>query len=168
MHKTFTVSLLLLWLFTVPALAQNEKFKALFLLNFAKNIRWLEAPANEPLKILIVGDKTIFQELEALSKHTSIGNRPIVVEHAETFMQHSHELVYLSTEKSALLPELLSSEHLTKSLIVTDTKNGCRAGAGINFITNAGKLSYEICRKHVEQNGLRVSSSILNYGVQIE
>ena len=160
----------MLLVFFQSAIGQTEKLKALFLLNFAKNIKWDESDASRPVAIYILGDDHVmFSELQKFASATTIGNRSIVVSSSGTLPQAANYcMVFIAPDRSELLPELIKLNNGKPCLIVSEQKEGCQKGAGINLINKAGKLAFEINRRVLEKNGLRVSNSLLSLGVLID
>lgn len=170
MNRLVVVILLSQLLLAVDLSAQSEKMKALFLLNFTKNIKWDEGENNQPVSMLIIGDKLVYDELAQLAARTQIGTRSIKVVHSDGCPEGNSkfEVVYLSNPKSNLLPDVLKKCSQDPTLVVTDTKDGCKMGAGINFVSKSGKISYEINKRVIEKNGLRVGNTIINLGTPVE
>jgi hypothetical protein len=170
MKKLLLITTLMLLVFFQSAIGQTEKLKALFLLNFAKNIKWDESDASKPVAIYILGDDNVMlSELQKFAATTTVGNRSIVVSSSATLPQAGNYcLVFICPEKSDLLHDLINLNNGKPCLIVSEQKEGCQKGAGINLINKAGKLAFEINRKVLERNGLRVSNSLLTLGVLID
>jgi hypothetical protein len=170
MKKLMLITTLMLLVFFQSAIGQTEKLKALFLLNFAKNIKWDESDASKPVTIYILGDDNVmFTELQKFAATTTVGNRSIVVSKSSVLPQAGNYcMVFICPDKSESLPELIKLNNGKPCLIVSEQKDGCQKGAGINLINKAGKLSFEINRKVLEKNGLRVSNSLLTLGVNID
>jgi hypothetical protein len=166
--KKMILTVLTLLLLGVSMNAQNEKFKALFLYNFIKDIEWPAAYTQGDLVIGILGNNPIQKDLENISANQKAGNQTIKV---KTFsgvdeIRNCH-VVYISPGKAALIGPALAKLNGSNTLIVSDTKGGIQLGAGINFITDGEKLKFEISKSHIEQKGLKVSIRLLNLGTVI-
>lgn len=148
--------------------AQNEKFKALFLYNFIKNVEWPSAYTQGDLIIGVLGNNAITKELETVASSQKAGNQSMKV---KTFasveeIKNCH-VIYVCPNKSNQISQLTAKLSGAKTLIVTDSREGIQQGAGINFITDGDKLKFEISKQHIEQRGLKVSASLLNLGIAV-
>jgi hypothetical protein len=170
MKKWIFMALLIQLSSAVELYAQNEKMKALFLLNFTRNIGWPEISNNsQSLKILILDNKIIYEELNQLASRTKVGNRSIEVFHADACPKEAgYDVIYIGFNSNQLIAEVVKRCSDYPGLIVTDTKDGCQLGAGVNFVIRSGKLSYEIRRETIEKKGLRVASNLISLGIPIE
>jgi len=143
--------------------AQEEKFKALFIYNFTKHVNWPPRPGN--FVICIVGNSSVLEEIESIALKKTVGSTPIEITKANSAEELPEcHIVYISFNKSALLPQLLQRAKEKNILIITEKSNSCTAGAGINFIAHDGKLVFEISKPNIENCGLKVSSELLKLG----
>ncbi|MGC3978731.1 MAG: YfiR family protein [Paludibacteraceae bacterium] len=152
----------------VSVKAQNEKFKALFLYNFIKNIEWPQAYKQGDLVIGVLGNTPILKELETITGNQKAGNQPMKVK----FFSNAEEvsschLIYVSPNKGGAIAQLLTKVNGNNTLIVSDSKGGIQQGSGINFIMDGDKLKFEISKHNIETKGLKVSASLLNLGVAV-
>lgn len=148
--------------------AQHEKFKALFLYNFIKNVEWPQSYAQGDLIIGVLGASSISKELETIAGTQKAGNQSMKVRIFSTIEEIVNcHIIYVSPNKAGMLNPLLSKLNGHATLIVSDNKGGIQQGAGINFIMDGDKLKFEICRQHIEQKGLKVSASLLNLGISV-
>lgn len=166
--KTILTAFILLFLCDVSVNAQNEKFKALFLYNFIKNIEWPPAHTQGDLIIGVLGNNPIQKDLENISATQKAGNQAIKVKILSGVdeIRNCH-VVYISPGKAAMIGQVLAKLNGSNTLIVTDAKGGIQQGAGINFVTDGEKLKFEISKSHIEQKGLKVSASLLNLGTVV-
>jgi hypothetical protein len=163
--RVFSVAMLLLFLGSFSLKAQNEKFKALFLYNFIKNIEWPQAYTQGDMVIGVLGNSSIAKELETITNTQKAGNQSMKVKVFSSVdeIKNCH-LVYVVPGKSSLVPQLFAKLNGSSTLIVSDGKGCIQQGAGINFVTDGDKLKFEISKQHIEQKGLKVSASLLNLG----
>lgn len=166
--RMLMVALLLIFCGSVSLNAQNEKFKALFLYNFIKNIEWPTAYQQGELTIGVLGNSSIAKELETIAATQKAGNQNMkVIVFSKVEEVVNCHLLYVTAGKSNLIPPLLSKIAGNNTLVVSDTKGAIQQGSAINFILDGDKLKFEISKLHIEQKGLKVSASLLNLGVQI-
>lgn len=160
--------ILLLFISSITMNAQNEKFKALFLYNFIKNIEWPASYKQGDVTIGVFGNSSIVKELETITSSQKSGNQNMKVKVINNLDEISnYHLIYVSPSKGSSVASLIAKLNGGSSLVVSDTKNGVQQGAAINFVVDGDKLKFEICKTHIEQKGLKVSASLLNLGMQV-
>jgi len=166
--RRIITTLLLLILGSCALNAQNEKFKALFLYNFIKNVEWPQAYQQGDLIIGILGSNSITKELETITSTQRAGSQTMKVKVFSNVEEIGNcHILYISPNKGLLIPQLLTKFSGNSTLIVSDSKGGIQLGASINFIMDGDKLKFEINRQHIEQKGLKVSASLLNLGIAV-
>lgn len=166
--RMILTTLLMLFLSGIALKAQNEKFKALFLYNFIKNVEWPQSYKQGDLIIGVLGSNPITKELETISSTQRAGNQTMKVKVFSSVEEISNcHLIYVAPNKGSVIPQLLTKLNGSSTLVVSDSKGGIQQGSGINFITDGDKLKFEIKKQHIEMKGLKVSASLLNLGVVI-
>jgi hypothetical protein len=166
MKSKFLFSLLVsLCLFgtTGSSMAQDEKFKAIFIYNFTKYINW---PVGEgDFVINILGDDIIIKELANIAMKKTVGNSKIIV---KKILGPSDidvcNILYISGGKTNMLSDIFQIAKKNNILVITEKANSCKSGACINFLSKEGKLTFEISKTNIEMCGLEVSSNLLNMG----
>lgn len=160
--------MLLLFSGLVNLSAQNEKFKALFVYNFIKNVEWPPASKQGDLVIGVLGSNPISKELETITSTQKAGNQNMKVKVFASVDEVSNcHLIYVSPNKTALIPQLITKIHGSSTLIISDGRGAIQQGSGINFILDGDKLKFEIKKQNIEQRGLKVSASLLNLGIEV-
>lgn len=149
--------------------AQMSQFQALYVYNFAKNIGWPTEDSNKDLVITVIGDNDLASELNKLAATKSIGSRKVVVKESATAngLQKS-DIICLGEAKSNLIGALVSAQEGNKNLIVAGKKGQCAQGAGISFLSEGGKLKFEISNKNISKRGLQVSQKLLQLGTEVD
>jgi len=160
---------LLLALTANSACGQMQKFKALFLFNFAKNIEWPSHAIDNNIVVTIVGDDKLEEELNELAEVQKVGNHQLVVETATSIdeISNSH-MVFLSSSKSSLMPMLVSYQKDSPTLLIGDKQGLCSQGAGISFLKSGGKLNFEICPGNIEDQGLKLAQKLVSLGIEVQ
>lgn len=162
------VTVLMVYLGTFTLKAQNEKFKALFLYNFIKNVEWPQSHKQGDMVIGVLGNNPISKELETITVSQKAGNQTMKVKVVSSVEEIGNcHVVYVSPGKGNLIPQLLGRANGHSTLIVSDNRGGIQQGAGINFILDGDKLKFEISKNNIESKGLKVSASLLNLGVSV-
>jgi len=166
--RMLIVTLLFIFCGSVSVNAQNEKFKALFLYNFIKNVEWPAAYQQGELTIGVLGNTPIIRELETITATQKAGNQSIKVKvFSKVEDVINCHLIYVAPNKASTIPQLMSKIGGNSTLVVSDSKGAIQLGSSINFIFDGDKLKFEISKQHIEQKGLKVSASLLNLGVQV-
>lgn len=154
---------------TSSLFAQKERFKALFIFNFTKNIEWPAASRGNQFVIVVIGNSELIAELETIAQTQRVGNMPIkVVDYTNLENLNGCHLVYLSPSKSGMLSSLLTNVNGKHTLVVSDGKNLAVKGSGISFVQDGDKLKFEVSRKNIEKQGLKSSSALANLGIVVD
>ncbi|MFO7864238.1 MAG: YfiR family protein [Salinivirgaceae bacterium] len=165
MNKPILVLLLLIA--SLALNAQEEKFKALFLYNFSKNIEW-PADNRESFNVAVVGNSPVYGELLVIAKKGKVGDLPISVKKVNSIAEVTGcNMVFVSNNKSSLIPEAAAKLSSLPVLLITENSTANQEGVGIRFIMVGGKLKFEISRKYTQKNGIKVSPSLFALGSEI-
>ena len=167
MKKIILTVLLALSVF--GAKAQMSQFQALYIYNFAKNIGWPAEDASKDLVITVIGYNGLATELNKLAATKAIGSHKVVIKESATAngIQKS-DIVCLGEAKSSQIGALISAQEGNKNLIVSCKKGQCAQGAGISFLSEGGKLKFEISNKNISKRGLQVSQKLLQLGTEVD
>lgn len=150
--------------------AQLAKFKALYIYNFAKNVGWTELDNQKgEFVITVVGDNEIASELEQIASSKKIGNTPVVIKKAATAAGlPKSQIIYLGESKAGQINQLVSSQTGNRVLLIAGKNGQCSQGAGISFISQSGKLNYEISNRNIKKNDLVIAQKILQLGIEVD
>jgi hypothetical protein len=161
--RQFFLLCLIMFSITNSIRAQEEKFKAIFIYNFTRYINW---PAKQgDFTITVLGNDAILSEIESIAEKKMVGNSKIKVVTASSAADiESCQIIYIARGKSELLSQIAQKAKELNILIVTDKPNSCASGAGINFINNGGKLTFEISKQNIENCNLQINSTLLSLG----
>lgn len=169
MKRTLILFSMLCIIGTLSVFAQKERFKALFIYNFTKNIEWPAGAKTNQFVIVVIGNSELITELETIAQTQRVGTLPIkVINYTNIENLNGCHLVYLSPAKSAMLPTLLTNVSGKSTLVVSDGKNLATKGSGISFIQDGDKLKFEVSRKNIEKQGLKSSSALANLGILVD
>jgi len=146
--------------------AQDEKFKAIFVYNFTKYIDW--PPKQGNFIISVLGTDPIAGELKGIASKKKVGQTSIEVKNIRTIGDIGNcNILYVSDSKSDALPQVLLQAKENNILVITENKDACKSGSCINFVSSGGKITYEISKKNIETNGLKVSGDLIQLGVLV-
>lgn len=151
----------LLLVVSFQALSQEEKYKALFIYKFVKNLEFPEGKINDAYVIGVVENENVFRELSELTQGRKINGKPIVIKkHTAASSVSDFCLLFLSHEKQELF-ESLNNEALRNSVVlVGDTPGLGKKGAAINFAHAQNRLGFEINDKSLAASNVKCSSSL--------
>jgi hypothetical protein len=150
MKKNFIVLLVTLVSCWGSVSAQKEKFKALFIYNFTKNVEWPTGSQSNQFVIGVIGSSAISSELQTIGQTQKVGTLPIKVVNCDSPAKLDNcQLVYLASGKTDMLSDLLTKLSGKGTLVVADGRNLAAKGAGISFIVDGEKLKFEICRRNI-------------------
>jgi len=157
---------LLVPLFHLATAQVNYKIHSLFVYKFTQYIEW---PSGEgDFVIGIVGSSPIQEELEALASTKKVGTRTIVVKKlSPTADMNSCDMVFIAQGQSSHLGTISGKLQGKPVLIVSETDNGAKKGAGINFIIIDDKMKFELNKAAVEKQGLKVSGDLAKLAVMV-
>lgn len=159
----------LLLFINITAFSQNERFKSLFVYNFAKNIEWPENYREGDFLITVLGSSTIYNELLQNVKGKIIGNQTIRVTQVSNISSIGKcNMLYIPSAQSNLLEAAEKYLSGVPTVFVTEKDGMIRQGADINIIHLDGKLQFEINPKQLENKKLIAAKTLLNLGITLD
>jgi hypothetical protein len=177
MKKLLFILLLPLVLLTQSAavkLDQSEeagaRIKAIYIYNFTKYIEWPAEYKDGNFVIGVYGTNIpLLNELNKMATSKTVGAQKMEVKNinspAEAALCH---IVYILTDNSASLPDVIGKVKGKSALIVTDKAGMAKLGAGINFSVVENKQKIELNRANIERYKLKVASTLVEMAVQIK
>jgi len=160
--KSLTV-LGLICLFTTVALAQESKFQAIFLYKFIENVSWPDS--KKELMIGFLGDSEVQQELEKML--AARGNSNFTVKKITPLDADYCDVIFVPANQNSGFVSLLEKTGRKSILIVTESSDLAKKGAGISFVKDGTKLSFAINKSSIEARSLKVSFTLLTLGKEI-
>jgi hypothetical protein len=150
-----------------PIRAQDEKLKSIFVYNFTRYLAWPEKDGN--FTIVVLGKTPLLSELIDIGTKKKVGAQTIEVKQALTLQEISDcHIIYVTSSKTDLIPAIQNLARSKKFLIISESEDACSKGSCINFINQAGKLSFEISKSNISSYGLTLSISLLKLGTEVE
>ena len=155
--------------FTAPKVnGQDEKFKALFMYNFTKYLEW---PANKrtgDFVIGVYGNSPIISELNIIAQKRKVGNQNIVVKKIDSSTDFAKcNILFIPEYKSGKIAEI-AGQCKAGTALITDKPGLAKSVAGINYVKVDGKQNFEINKKNLEAQGIKVNSALLNLGINVQ
>jgi len=148
--------------------AQNEKFKALFIYNFAKHLQWPEDRCGGTFVVGVMGDTEVLDELqEFVVRRLQHFNYMSSIGFSALDELEYCQILYIAPDKTHLLRKIAEKFKGQAMLIVTDERK-LRKGAAINFVMQGDELIYEISRKAIKKAKIKVSTDLIELGIAID
>ncbi|MBS1646194.1 MAG: YfiR family protein [Bacteroidetes bacterium] len=148
-----------------PVLQQMEdtqaKMKATYIYSLSKGFEWTTNKEGN-FSITVLGkDAGLMTHLNNIANGRTINGRKIEVRSNGSVPDlEKCNVLYITSEKSNLLAEVLSKFKGKGVLIITDKPGLAKVGAVLNFIVKDNKLQYELNKVAAKQEGLNVGSMI--------
>ena len=156
--------LLFLLVLLLPARAEDAKFTALFVMNFAKYVEWPAEGQSGGIVITVLGEGAIVDELKTVASKTTAGERKLAVRQvAKLDDVGSTHILYLCPGKSDQLADALK-KYPSGVLVVTNGKGLGEKGAPINLVEIEGKQRYEINTEAMKKCGLSAKPVLFKLG----
>jgi len=160
---------MLAFLLCIGARAQDEKFKALFMYNFTKYIEYPASKQAGNFVIAVVGDSPIIGELQTIAERKTVGQQKIEVKKiAATDDVTKCHIVFVPENKSNTATDIAGKITGKGVVLITDKPGLGKSVAGINYVSNAGKQSFEVNQNHLKSHGVNVASTLLTLGKVVE
>jgi hypothetical protein len=164
-----------LWLLGASLLLPDKIFageeeayavKAAFILNFAKLTHWPAAALDdspETLDLCLVGDDAFLRTALQTIDGKEVGERILRVHSIATAADsRGCEILFVGNAiDSAGRFRFLTAAKGRPVLVIGETPGFAGFGGIINFITQEGKLHFEVNLREAERKGLKISSRVL-------
>ena len=158
-----------------PAGAQQqvysaERVKAAFLYHFSTYVNWPPAAeAGDTFTIAVLGADRVAAELEQFLPGHTIQGRPMQVHRLRSLDDLAGaEVLYIGADENEELRKYLTAVDSRPLLVVTDTPDGLRDGAMINFRIVDDRVRFEISLRAAQDAGLEMSSRLLSAAMSVE
>lgn len=145
--------------------AQTAKFEGLYILNFSRNVGWTGTPDDESFYIYVVNYDDLFKALQQQTVGKKIGLRPYKIVGVDTVkdIKGDPEMIIVGTASAGQLSQCTSL--FKHSFIVSMKSNQCwDGGACVSFVSENGKLTYDISEKNITRQGLTVTQKLYQLG----
>jgi len=158
----------LAWSQAGGAEAANLKLKSMFLYNFVKNVDWPEDRKKGDFKVGIVGDKELYQQMNATYAGKLINEQKLVFEYFDGVSAATNvHILYISPDKSKDIVANAKKFRDNKTLVVSDKAGLLQDGAMINFVVSNNKLAFEISKTNADKAKLIIGPSLTKMATSI-
>lgn len=147
-----------------------ETVKAAFLYRFLEYVDWpVDAKANGPLTIAVLGDDGLTEELHRNVRGRTAQGREIRARAVQTLEEGMDaHVLFVSARAKRKLSALGAEHNRDPVLVVTEGQGALEAGSVINFVLVEGNVRFEVSLPAAEQRGLKLSSRLLNVALRVE
>ncbi len=148
---------------------QDDKFKALFMYNFTKYLEWPPDKKKGDFVIGVYGNSPIINELNIIAQKRKVGAQKIVVRKVATSAEFSGcNILFIPEYKSGKINEIATQCKGGGTALITEKPGLAKTVAGINYVKVDGKQNFEINRKNLEAQGIKVNSALINLGINVQ
>jgi len=147
----------------------NAKIKAIYIYNFTKYIEWPETYKDGNFVIGFLGTSSaLLSELYKMSETKKVGTQSIQIKNI-TSVDNSDKfnIIYILTDNSTQLSEVVSKVKGKSTLIVTDKPGLAKQGSGINFVIVENKQKIELNKSNIEKYKLKIASTLVNMALPV-
>lgn len=173
-RKLFAAVGLLLFVLS-NATAQEPKptqydVEAVYLLNFAKFVRWPQTPANnQPFSICVFGDDPFGPALARTISGEKLDGRPVMNKQISSPEEASAcSILYIHASDPNRIAGVLSQVQGLPVLTVSDMPNFLERGGIIQFVLIGDRVRFEVNLQPTNQDGLMLSSELLKVAVKVK
>jgi hypothetical protein len=146
----------------------NYKLHAGLLYHFTKHIEWPMSKQSGDFVIGVLGNANLTDAVEEMAKNRTVGNQKIVVIQVKTPDDANKcNIVYIQKLQNSQFNAVFAKAKPNHLLLITESEDGGKRGAGINFITIDEKLKFELNKSSLDDAGLKVSNELVKLAVPI-
>lgn len=162
--KVWIVALLFGMATTSFAQSNSDQVKTLFVFNFTRYIQWPDKSGE--IKIGILGnDADIFKAFQTMAaKKSTASSKITVVQFSNPTEAANYQMVYIPENNSNALA---ATGDLKNTLIITEKDGLAKKGSCINFITENGKIRFEINKSRVDNSNLKISNQLMGLAILV-
>jgi hypothetical protein len=147
-----------------------DEVKAAFLYRFGTYVEWPGIKAEgDPIRIAVLGAPNVAMLLADYVPGRNIQGRPVEVRPITRIDDvRDAELLFIGSERSSMLAELVEALGKRPVLVVADAPDGLQHGAMVNFQLVDQRVRFEISLRNAKAAGLVLSSRLLSAAIRVE
>jgi hypothetical protein len=155
---------------TVKAQDVNYKAYSVYVYNFIKYIEWPESAKADEFVIAIIGESPVKTELKTLAATKKANGKTIVIKQYNSIEEVGQcQILYISSGRSSVLKNAIERTKGMSALLIAEREGLAKKGAGINFVTLEDEtLKFELNRKVIENNNLKVSNQLISLALVVK
>lgn len=150
----------------------EQQVKAAMLYKFLGYTEW---PANafasttSPIRIWVLGDSNIDDDLRKITADHTVNNRPIEVLASKSVGRIANpHVVFVSRRAERYLPRLMRIAERHSFLVVTESEQGLIADSIINLRLIEGRIGFDVSLINARKNNLKLSARLLSVASSVE
>lgn len=145
---------LLLLLSSGSLIAQESKYKALYLFNFTKYMEW----SGDKVTIGIIGNSPVLLELESLAKRNA---KIELLKISGSESVGLCDMIFLPEAQTRNFDLIQSKIGSTATVLVAENESLISKGAEMAFYKENDKLRFIVNKSALDEAGVKMSSSLL-------
>lgn len=160
-------------LFSFGAAAQQateSQVKAAYLYNFGKFVRWQPDPAasSDSMQICVLGKDPFGPILDATIAGETIDSKKIIVRRITTVQEAPQcRILFVSASEEHRMRPIIAAAQRYGELTVSDIPHFAEQGGIIEFVTQDGKIRFEVNRGAALQSHVELSSQLLKVATKV-
>jgi hypothetical protein len=146
-----------------------QKYLANSIYSFTRLVNWPAEDRTGDFIITVIGNSSVYQELNTLVSGKTVGAQPIKVRFMKTIDElsdYSH-IVFLGGNMGIPIKKLIQKTNGHKNLLITECEGMIQWGSGINFIEDKGFMKFEINKTGMVDRGLQISAMLEKMAVSV-
>ncbi len=168
----FVLSFLLLLIFMAPAQSQSDsRVQSVFLYNFTRLIAWPADYQSGDFIVAVYGNSPMNDEVQDMANTKRAGSQNIVAKNFGSVDEISKcHILYIDSRYSRNVSDIVAAlkAQNINALVVTDTRNGIRDGAVINFTVEANRQRFELSQSNAQAMGLNPGGEISRLAISAD
>ncbi|MCU0391284.1 MAG: YfiR family protein [Thermoflexibacter sp.] len=156
----------------IPAKAQesnnNYRVYAGLLYHFTKYIEWPSQKQQGDFVIGVYGDEEMVVATQNLTRNRFVSNQRIIVKKVvvESDINECH-IIFVERKFSHKFKTIQPKMQSQNTLLITESGDFAKKGAGINFVIKQDRLKFEMNKSVIEGAGLRVSNELVKLSILV-
>lgn len=156
--------------FAQPVHPTESQVKAAYLYNFGKFVRWQadHISPSESLEICVLGKDPFGAVLDSTIAGESIDGRKITVRRIARLQDAAPcSILFVGASEASRLASILTAAQHFNALTVSDLPHFVEQGGMIGFVTQEGRIRFDVNRAAAEQSHLILSSELLKVATKV-
>ncbi|MHC1704965.1 MAG: YfiR family protein [Tenuifilaceae bacterium] len=148
-------------LLSMNVIGQNEKQQTSYIYNIVKYVDWPASYKSGDFVIGVFGSGPITAELNKLATTKKVFSQKITVVEFNSPEEISNcHVLFVTRAKTSLIKEALAKVGSNSTLIIGEFPGLANLGAAVNFVTQEGKLVFQLNEAAAKRQGLQISSQL--------
>lgn len=156
---------------TVGAQETEHDIKAAFLYKFLTYVDWPAAALapDSPIVIGVMGSDVLASRLEGIARGRPVRGRSVIVRQiGDGEAEPSVHVLFIGARADTVLERQVAWAARRSVLLVTETQGALRRGAMINFVTEEGRVRFEVSVAAADRAGLKLGSGLLGVAREVK